>query len=150
MHWGTGITWFPQPTFEAWESEHGALPSGIIVLVRTGYGQFWPNRQQYMGTDERGPEAVANLHFPGLDPTAALWLRDERQISAIGIDTPSIDYGQSSTYEAHQVLFAGNIPVFENVANLEALPVVDFTVIALPMKIAGGSGGPLRIVAIVP
>ena len=136
--------------FEAWERVYGRLPQNVILLLRTGYGQFWPDREAYMGTSERGAEAVAKLHFPGLDPAAAEWLRDERQVHAVGIDTPSIDFGQSSTFEAHQVLFAGNIPVFENVANLEALPVVNFTVIALPMKIAGGSGGPLRIVAIVP
>lgn len=136
--------------FEDWERLHGRLPQDVILLLRTGYGQFWPDREAYMGTGERGAEAVSKLHFPGLDPAAARWLRDERQVHAVGIDTPSIDYGQSSAFEAHQILFAGNIPAFENVANLEALPVVNFMVIALPMKIAGGSGGPLRIVAIVP
>ena len=136
--------------FAGWEREHGPLPTGVIVLLRTGYGQYWPNRDQYMGTSQRGADAVAKLHFPGLDPMAARWLRDERQVHAVGIDTPSIDFGQSSTFEAHQVLFAGNIPVFENVANLDTLPLVHFTVIALPMKITGGSGGPLRIVAIIP
>ena len=136
--------------FEDWEREHGQLPEGVIVLVRSGYGRFWPDRDKYMGTSERGAEAVAKLHFPGLEPAAAQWLRDERQVHAVGIDTPSIDYGQSQTFEAHQELLAGNIPVFENVANLDALPEVNFAVIALPMKIAGGSGGPLRIVAIIP
>jgi len=136
--------------FEDWERQNGELAEGVIVLLRTGYGQFWPNRDRYMGTSERGAEAVAKLHFPGLDPAAARWLRDERQVHAVGIDTPSIDFGQSRTFEAHQELFAGNIPVFENVANLDTLPADDFTVIALPMKIAGGSGGPLRIVAIIP
>jgi len=136
--------------FEDWERQNGELAEGVIVLLRTGYGQFWPNRERYMGTGERGAEAVAKLHFPGLDPAAARWLRDERQVRAVGIDTPSIDFGQSRTFEAHQELFAGNIPVFENVANLDTLPADDFTVIALPMKIAGGSGGPLRIVAIIP
>lgn len=135
--------------FLDWERQNGQLPDGVIVLLRTGFGQFWPDRAQYMGTSERGAEAVAKLHFPGLAPEAAQWLVDDRQVHAVGIDTPSIDYGQSTTFEAHQVLFAGNIPVFENVANLDALPLVNFTVIALPMKIAGGSGGPLRIVAIV-
>ena len=135
--------------FEAWENEHGPLPDGTIVLLRTGSGQYWPDRTRYMGTNESGPDAVAKLHFPGLHPAAAEWLREQRQVHAIGIDTPSIDFGQSQTFEAHQILFAGNIPVFENVANLEALPLVNFTVIALPMKIAGGSGAPLRIIGVV-
>ena len=136
--------------FEAWESEHGPMPDGIIVLLRTGFGQFWPDRQRYMGTDERGPEAVAKLHFPGLAPDAARWLVANRSIHAIGLDTPSIDYGQSTLFEAHQVLFEANIPAFENVAHLDQLPPEGFTIIALPMKIKDGSGGPLRIIAIVP
>ncbi len=136
--------------FERWESEHGLLPDGVIVLVRTGYGAFWPDREQYMGTAERGPDAIQLLHFPGIAPEAASWLATERTINAIGIDTPSIDTGQSQLYEAHQNLFAANIPAFENVANLDRLPASGATVIALPMKITGGSGGPLRIVAVVP
>jgi kynurenine formamidase len=100
-----------------------------------------------MGTDEKGPEAVAKLHFPGLHPEAAQWLVDERKIKAIGLDTPSIDYGQSKLFESHQILFADNIPAFENVANLDQVPAKGTWVFALPMKIDGGSGGPLRIVA---
>jgi kynurenine formamidase len=139
-----------QADFEAWEAEHGAMPDDIIVLLRTGYGQFWPDRVRYMGTDERSAEAVAKLHFPGLHPDAARWLVNDRSIKAIGLDTPSIDYGQSSLFESHRTLVAANIPAFENVAHLDQLPIQGFTVIALPMKIADGSGGPLRIVAVVP
>ncbi len=136
--------------FEHWEAEHGPLPDGIIVLLRTGYGKFWPDRIRYMGTDQRSPEAVAKLHFPGLHPDAAHWLVANRSINAIGLDTPSIDFGQSTLFESHQVLFAADIPAFENLNNLRALPASGFVVIAMPMKIAGGSGGPLRIAAIVP
>ncbi len=135
--------------FERWESRHGTIPEGVIVLVRTGYGQFWPDRERYMGTAERGPDAVAKLHFPGLDPEAARWLVANRPIHALGLDTPSIDYGQSTLFETHQILYAANIPAFENVAHLDRLPPEGFTVIALPMKIKGGSGGPLRIVAVI-
>lgn len=136
--------------FELWETEHGPLPDGAIVLLGTGYEEFWPDRVRYMGTDERGPDAVAKLHFPGLHPDAARWLVANRSINAIGLDTPSIDFGQSTHFESHQVLFAADIPAFENLNNLRALPASDFVVIAMPMKIAGGSGGPLRIAAIVP
>lgn len=136
--------------FESWETAHGQMPDGIIVLLRTGYGAFWPDREKYMGTAELGAEAVEKLHFPGLDPEAAKWLVQERKIHAIGLDTPSIDRGQSSLYESHQILFKANIPAFENVANLDQLPESGFTVIALPMKIRDGSGGPLRIVAVLP
>ncbi|MDX1942289.1 MAG: cyclase family protein [Saprospiraceae bacterium] len=135
--------------FEAWEKANGQLPEDAIVLLRTGYGRYWPDPEQYMGTAERGDSAVAKLHFPGLDPVAAQWLVDNRKIKAIGLDTPSIDYGQSTHYESHQILFKASIPAFENVANLDQLPVTGSHVIALPMKIKGGSGGPLRIVAMM-
>ncbi len=136
--------------FARWEQAHGAIPEGVIVLLRTGFARRWPDRVRYMGTDERGPAAVAKLHFPGLDPAAAEWLVAERRIAAIGIDTPSIDRGQSTDFLAHRILFARDIPAFENVGDMAALPAKGFHVLALPMKIAGGSGGPLRIVAVVP
>lgn len=136
--------------FLAWEKENGQLPAGVIVLLRTGFGQYWPNKIKYMGTDERGPAAIAKLHFPGLHPEAAQWLSTQRKIHAIGLDTPSIDYGQSTHFESHQILFKADIPAFENLANLEQLPSTGIWVAALPMKIKGGSGGPLRIVALVP
>jgi kynurenine formamidase len=136
--------------FVAWEAEHGTLPDGIIVLLRTGFSAFWPDRKAYLGTEVRGAEAVPLLHFPGLHPDAAQWLVEHRAINAIGLDTASIDYGQSKGFESHRILMAENIPAFENVARLDLLPASGFQVIALPMKIKGGSGGPLRIVAVVP
>ena len=133
-----------------WEEANGELPDGGILLLRTGWGERWPSRGPYLGTERRGPEAVAELHFPGLSPRAAQWLVDETGIVAVGIDTPSIDYGQSADFMAHRILYAENISGFENVAGLENVPVVGSFVVALPMKIAHGSGGPLRIVAFVP
>jgi len=136
--------------FTKWEKANGRLPDGSIVLINTGYAQFWPDREKYMGTAERGQEAVAKLHFPGIDPAAATWLVENRNIKSIGLDTPSIDYGQSTLFESHRILFKQNIPAFENVKNLDQLPANGFFVFALPMKIKGGSGGPLRIAALVP
>ncbi len=133
---------------DAWEGRHGTVPPGAIVLFRTGWARHWPDRGKYLGTPRTGPAAVEELHFPGIDSAAAQRLV-ERGVRAVGIDTPSIDYGQSGSYPAHQVLFAANIPAFENVANLDRLPVKGSFVVALPMKIKGGSGGPLRIVAVV-
>jgi len=83
-------------------------------------------------------------------PTAARWLVDHRRIRAIGIDTASIDHGPSTHFESHRVFCAANVPVFENVASLDGVPATGAFVVALPMKIAGGSGGPLRIVARLP
>jgi kynurenine formamidase len=136
--------------FEAWEVRHGPLPEGSIVLLRTGYGRHWNERARYLGTERTGPEAVPELHFPGLDPEAARWLVERRSIRAIGLDTPSIDHGQSTLFESHRILFARDIPAFENLARLDALPETGFFVVALPMKIRGGSGGPLRAIAILP
>ncbi len=135
---------------EAWESVHGPIADGSILLLRTGWSARWSDRAAYLGTDATGPEAVAELHFPGLDPEAAQWLVGHRNLAAVGIDTPSIDYGQSSDFRSHVILYAQNLPGFENVANLERLPATRAYVVALPMKIEGGSGGPLRIVAFVP
>ena len=136
--------------FNTWESHHGKIPEGSIVLMQTGYGRYWPDRVKYLGTDKRGAEGVAELHFPGLHHEAAEWLVNSRRISAIGLDTASIDYGQSKTFDSHVILMGLNIPVFENVANLDKMPIVGAQVIALPMKIKGGSGAPLRVIAFVP
>ncbi|MFN2099006.1 cyclase family protein [Altererythrobacter sp. MF3-039] len=133
-----------------WEGENGPLPDGAIVLFRTGFDQYWPDREAYMGTALRGEEGVAQLHFPGLSEGVAKLLAEERNIAAVGLDTPSLDYGQSKDFIAHRILLDKNIPGFENVANLSELPAKGAHVIALPTKIGNGSGGPLRIIALVP
>lgn len=130
-----------------WEKAHGQIAEDSILLFNTGYAKFWPDRIKYMGTDKLGDEAVKELHFPGLHPDTAKWLVENRDINAVGLDTPSIDYGQSTHYGSHVILFEANIPAFENVANLDMLPAKGAVVFALPMKIKGGSGGPLRIIA---
>jgi kynurenine formamidase len=132
-----------------WEKAHREIPPHSIVLLRTGFAKYWPDRKKYLGTDERGAAAVAELHFPGLDPAAAAWLVKEREIKAVGLDTASIDYGQSRGFESHVELMTHDVPAMENLANLERLPPTGITVVALPMKITGGSGGPLRAIAIV-
>ncbi|MBO9204457.1 MULTISPECIES: cyclase family protein [Niastella] len=131
---------------EAWEKANGKIPDSTIVLFRTGYGKYYPDAKKYFGTDEKGAGAIPHLHFPGIDPAAAEWLV-RRQVKAVGLDTPSIDYGQSKDFKTHQVLLAKDIPAFENVANLDQLPVTGAYIVALPMKIRNGSGGPLRIIA---
>jgi len=135
---------------EGWEAAHGMIPDGAILLLRTGWGARYADREAYLGTALTGPEAVPALHFPGLAPEAAQWLVDHRHIAAFGLDTPSVDYGQSTDFQTHVILYTQNIPGFENVANLDQLPEAGGFVVALPMKISGGSGGPLRIVAFVP
>lgn len=132
---------------ETWEKTNGPVPENCILLFRTGYGAFYPDAKKYLGTDERGAAAVAKLHFPGIHPDASAWLVANRKIKAVGLDVASVDYGQSKDFKTHQLLYTQNIIGFENVANLDKLPAKGAYVIALPMKIKGGSGGPLRIVA---
>lgn len=130
----------------AWEKQNGAIPEASIVLFQTGYGKFWGDRRQYMGTDGTADQK----HFPGLGKEAAQWLIANRKVKAVGIDTASIDFGQSQTFDTHVALMTQNVSAFENVANLDKIPAKGANVIALPMKIKGGSGAPLRIVAFIP
>ena len=130
-----------------WEKKNGKIPDNSIVLVKTGYGAFYPDRQKYFGTAKKGVDAIPELHFPGIAPETADWLIKNRNIKAMGLDTPSLDRGQSKDFATHQVLMGANRPGFENLANLDQLPAKGIYVVALPMKIAGGSGGPLRIIA---
>jgi kynurenine formamidase len=139
----------PIADFTAWEQAHGQIEPDSIVLIRTDFAKRWPDAQTYLGTAERGGGAVAKLHFPGLHPDAAKWLV-ERKVKAVGLDTASIDYGQSTLYESHRILYERNIPAFENLTALDQLPTRGAVVYALPIKIKGGSGGPLRAIAVVP
>jgi kynurenine formamidase len=132
----------------AWEKSHGRIPRDSIILIRSGWGKHWGDRKRYFGTDEAGN--VKDLHFPGLSKEAAEFLVKQRGVKAVGIDTPSIDPGPSKDFLAHQVLGAANVPIFENVAALERMPARGATVYAIPMKIKGGSGAPLRIFAFLP
>jgi kynurenine formamidase len=132
----------------SWEKANGQIPDNSIALVRSGWGKFWPDRKRYLGTD--APGDTANLHFPGISREAAEFLAKRRKLDGVGIDTASIDHGPSKDFIAHQILNGANIYALENVANLDRLPAKGATIVALPMKIKGGTGGPARIIAIAP
>ena len=132
----------------SWEKKHGFIPHAAIVLVHTGWGKFWPDKQQYLGSNTPGD--AAHLHFPGISQEAARFLVTERRINGVGIDTASLDYGPSKDFIAHQIINGANVYGLENVANLERVPATGATLIALPMKIKGGTGAPTRIIAILP
>jgi kynurenine formamidase len=133
---------------KAWEKKHGPIAPGTIVLLRTGWGSRWPDRKAYLGDDTPGD--ASKLHFPSYGADAAKYLVTERRAGALGVDTASVDYGASKDFQVHRIAAAANVPGLENVAGLDAVPETGAWVVALPMKIAGGSGGPLRIVALVP
>jgi kynurenine formamidase len=129
---------------KAFEQQHGAIPEGAIALVATGWDRRWPDRGRYMN-EQNGVK-----HFPGLSAEATRYLAATRRVSGIVIDTPSIDYGPSTAFEAHHVSMALNVYHVENAARLTTLPANEFEVIVAPINIAGGSGGPTRIFALTP
>ena len=133
---------------DRWERKHGRIPRGALVVMYSGWGKRWPDRNRYLGTDVPGD--VKNLHFPGFSKEAAAFLVKEREIDAIGVDTPSMDHGPSRDFIVHQIINGAGKPGLENLANLDSVPESGATLIALPMKIEGGSGGPLRAIAILP
>ncbi|QOV91908.1 cyclase family protein [Humisphaera borealis] len=129
-----------------WERSHGRLPRGAIVVMHSGWGERWPDKKRYLGTDV--PLDVDNLRFPGFSPEAATFLVTQRDVAAIAVDTASVDRGQSKDFRVHQIMNGANKPMFENVANVGRLPPAGATFIALPLKIENGSGGPARIIAV--
>lgn len=137
-----------QADLAAWETRNGPIPAGAIVLLRTGWSKHWPDRKAYFGSDT--PESTRTLHFPGFSEEAAQYLTTKRLVDAVGLDTPSLDHGPSTDYRAHRVFAEANLPGFENVANLRHLPETGAWVICLPMKIARGTGAPLRMIAMLP
>ncbi|HWM91134.1 MAG TPA: cyclase family protein [Thermoanaerobaculia bacterium] len=131
----------------AWEERNGRIPEGAIVLLRTGWSARWPDRKRYLGDDKPGD--ASNLHFPSYGKEAAGFLVKERKVGVLGVDTASIDHGPSKDFIVHQTAAAAEVPGLENLTNLDRLPETGAWVIALPMKIAGGSGGPVRVVALL-
>jgi kynurenine formamidase len=129
------------------ERRHGRIGAGTIVLLRSGWSRHWPNAKAYMGDDTPGD--ASNLSFPSFGMDAAKLLIEERRIASLGVDTASIDYGRSTDFPVHRLAASRNVPGLENLTNLDQVPATGAIVIALPMKIEGGSGGPLRAVAIV-
>jgi kynurenine formamidase len=131
-----------------WEASHGTVPAGAIVLLRTGWSRHWPDRLRYLGDDTPGD--ASRLRFPSFGEDAARLLVEERNAGALGADVASIDYGRSTDFIVHRIAAERNVPGLENLTGLERLPATGAYVIALPVMIAGGSGGPVRVVALVP
>ena len=132
----------------AFERRNGRIAPGTIVLLRTGWSRFWPDRKSYLGDDTPGD--ASKLRFPSYGPDAARLLVRERRVAALGADVASIDYGPSTDFMVHRIAAEANVPGLENLTNLDSLPATGAIVIALPMKIEGGSGGPLRAAALIP
>jgi kynurenine formamidase len=132
----------------SYEDKHGRIADGGIVVARSGWGKFWPDKKHYLGTDK--PDEVGGLHFPGYSPEAAQWLLKNRNLAALAIDTASMDRGASTDFEVHRIWLGSNRPGFENIANAEKLPPSGATIFCIPMKLAEGTGGPTRDFALMP
>jgi kynurenine formamidase len=130
------------------EQKHGAIPAGAIVLLQTGWSRHWPDRKAYFGSASE--QDASGLEFPSYGVEAARLLVEQRKAALLGVDTASIDYGQSRDFMVHRVAAAANVGGLENLTNLEQLPETGFNVVALPMNIRGGSGSPVRVIALVP
>ena len=132
----------------AWEDANGPIPAGAIVVMFGGWGERWPDAARYLGTAQRGD--VAHLRFPAFSAEAARFLVDEREVAALAVDTASIDHGPSQDFIVHQIVHGADTPAFENLANVDRLPPAGATIVALPLKVEGGSGAPARVIAILP
>lgn len=132
----------------AWEAAYGGIPDRALVFMLTGWGGKWPDRRAYLGSST--PDDAHTLHFPGFSAKAAEFLVSQRRVRGIGIDTASIDPGRSQDFPVHRIVNGADAYGLENVASLDRLPPVGATVLALPMKIKGGTGAPVRIVAFLP
>ncbi|MDA0284987.1 MAG: cyclase family protein [Planctomycetota bacterium] len=128
-----------------WESNHGRIPDQAIILLHTGWGRFWNNYSRYKNQD-----AMGKLHFPAYSGEAARFLIHERKARGLGIDNLSIDSGISRNFEVHHIVNKAGRYGLENVAQLERLPARGFFLIVAPIRIEAGSGGPTRILAILP
>ncbi len=135
----------------AWEEEYGQIPPGAIVVMFSGHGKHYGNRTRYFGYPpgiyENNPKDTDHLHFPGFHEEAAEWLTRERNIHGVGVDSPSVDFGQSKDFKVHQILAKNNLYGLENLANVDKLPSRGYTIYAMVHKIKEGSGGPARVFA---
>lgn len=127
-----------------WESFHGHIPEGAVIVIKTGWARYWPIKEQYFGTESNDP---ATAHYPGIHTTAARWLTQNRHVVGVGIESPSVDSGLSSSSETHVILFDRNIYALENLPNLYQMPARGARLTMLPLKLDAGSGSPVRIIA---
>jgi len=134
----------PVSQIEKWEHAHGRIPPGAIVLLRTGWASRWPDARRYRNQDKQG-----KMHFPGFSTEAAKILID-RSISGLGCDTLSVDYGASEDFSVHHLALGAGLYHLENLPDLSKVPEAGAFLVVAPIKLEGGSGGPVRVFALLP
>jgi kynurenine formamidase len=132
----------PAARIAEWEKAHGRVPEGAIVLLKTGWASRWPDARRYRNQDAQG-----RMHFPGFSVDAVKLLL-QRKISGIGCDTMSADYGASQDFAVHHLALGAGLYHLENLADLSEVPEAGAFLVAAPIKLEGGSGGPVRVFAI--
>jgi len=134
-----------------WEKKNEEIPDGAWVIMYTGIDtKYYPDKKKVLGTDKSGEEAIPELSFPGFSPEAVEFLINERNITGIAIDTPSIDHGKSKDFKVHQILCASDKLALENIANLDKLASSGAMLYVIRMLIKDGTGAPARVFAILP
>jgi kynurenine formamidase len=134
----------PVSGVQKWERAHGRIPRGAIVLLRTGWASRWPDATKYRNQDQHG-----KMHFPGFSAEAATMLM-EREVSGLGCDTLSVDYGASEDFRVHHLALGAGLYHLENLSDLSEVPEVGAFLVVAPIKLEGGSGGPVRVFALLP
>jgi len=129
---------------KAFEEAQGRIPDRAVVLAYTGWSKFWDNPTRYQNRDVRD-----RLHFPGFSPEAVEFLIRERNVKGIGIDTLSVDPGNSRDFPVHHLLGKADRYGLENVAHLDRLPPRGFFLVVAPLAIESGSGSPIRLLAVL-
>ncbi len=134
----------PADRVAAWEKKHGAIPAGAIVILRTGRAADWDDAVKYRGLD-----AAGGMHFPGFS-AGAVKVFLARGVVGLAADAMSVDVGASKSYEVHYLALGAGIWQVENLSDLSEIPEAGATIIAAPIKLEGGSGGPCRVFALIP
>jgi len=132
---------------EAWEDEHGRIPDGAWVLLRSGWGSRAHDQAAFLNADQDGP------HTPGPDVEAARWLASARGIAGFGTETVGIDAGSAGAmdppFPLHNFLLGAGRLGLTQLANLARLPVTGALLVVAPLRLVGGTGSPSRVFAFV-
>lgn len=132
---------------DAWERQHGRIPAGAWVLLRTGWSRR-TDPKEFLNVAADGP------HSPGFRADASRMLALERDVLGVGVETIGTDAGQAGTFDPpfpnHTIMHGAGKFGLASLCNLDQLPATGAIVIAAPLKIVNGSGSPLRVIALVP
>jgi kynurenine formamidase len=129
----------------AWEAQHGEIPADCVVILNTGWQKKWFDKNAFFNQDAEGIS-----HFPGFGSDATQFLLEHRQIAGVGIDTHGVDPGQDTSFATNRLVLEQPRIVLENLTNLDQLPPLGTTLAIAPLRLRGGSGSPVGVLAFVP